>query len=67
VAGNLRIMLPMITAPAEVTQVRALLAQAAAEPSAERRPRCRRRHHGRVPAAASRSKRSTSTSHRWFE
>jgi phosphotransferase system enzyme I (PtsI) len=38
VAGNLRIMLPMITAPAEVTQVRALLAQAAAELSAERRP-----------------------------
>jgi phosphotransferase system enzyme I (PtsI) len=38
VAGNLRIMLPMITAPSEVTQVRTLLAQAAAELAAERRP-----------------------------
>jgi phosphotransferase system enzyme I (PtsI) len=38
VAGNLRIMLPMITAPCEVTQVRALLAQAAAELALERRP-----------------------------
>jgi phosphotransferase system enzyme I (PtsI) len=38
VVGNLRIMLPMITAPSEVTQVRTLLAQAAAELSAERRP-----------------------------
>jgi phosphotransferase system enzyme I (PtsI) len=38
VAGNLRIMLPMITAPSEVTQVRALLAQAAAELAAERKP-----------------------------
>ena len=38
VAGDLRIMLPMITAPAEVTQVRALLAQAAAELAAEHRP-----------------------------
>ena len=38
VAGNLRIMLPMITTPSEVVQVRALLAQAAAELSAESRP-----------------------------
>ena len=38
VAGNLRIMLPMITAPSEVVQVRALLAQAATELAAERRP-----------------------------
>jgi len=38
VIGNLRIMLPMITAPFEVTQVRTLLAQAAAELDTERRP-----------------------------
>ncbi len=38
VAGNLRIMLPMITAPSEVTEVRGLLAQAAAELASERRP-----------------------------
>ena len=31
VAGNLRVMLPMITAPSEVEQVRVLIAQAAAE------------------------------------
>ena len=38
VAGDLRIMLPMITAPTEVTKVRALLVQAAAELAAEHRP-----------------------------
>lgn len=37
VAGDLRIMLPMITAPAEVAKVRALLTQAAAELAAEHR------------------------------
>jgi phosphotransferase system enzyme I (PtsI) len=38
VAGNLRIMVPMITAPSELTQVRTLLAQAATELAAKRKP-----------------------------